>query len=369
MRRFFLVTQFASSMALVVVAGTFVRTIVAAHVGEQSAAMDHIAVAGLDTTLSSGPARAAYWQSVRQSLERQPDISAVTISSSSSSEHAALVPEGAAPAASRPQAEVQRVDAGFMATFGITVAAGRFDPAAPPAGTVETVAINERAARQSWGTTAVIDRRFALGPGATLLQVGAVVRDQNDTARVYRALRDEDVVSANVLVRGAAPAERVAEMVRATLSPLARDGGFVRVATLREASMGSLTRITRLALVIAGLVLALATVGLYGSIAFVTSQRTREIAIRMALGAPRAAVLGLVAREGAMVVGAGSLIGLTLIGVAFRFMSGMIFATWTLDPLTIAGVLVVFSLATLGASYLPGRRASRLDPMKVLRAE
>jgi len=195
------------------------------------------------------------------------------------------------------------------------------------------------------------------------------VRDQNDTARVYRAMRDEDVVSANVLVRGAVPAERVAEMVRSTLSPLARDGGFVRVATLREASMGSLTRITRLALVIAGLVLALATIGLYGSMAFVTSQRTREIAIRMAIGAPRAAVLGLVAREGAMVVGAGSLIGLTLIGVAFRFMSGMIFATWRLDPLTIAGVLVVFSLATLGASYLPGRRASRLDPMKVLRAD
>ena len=79
---------------------------------------------------------------------------------------------------------------------------------------------------------------------------------------------------------------------------------------------------------------------------------------------PRAAVLGLVAREGVLVVGAGSLIGLALIGVAFQFMSGMIFAAWTLDPLTIAGVLGVFSLATLGASYLPGRRAARLDPMR-----
>jgi len=50
-------------------------------------------------------------------------------------------------------------------------------------------------------------------------------------------------------------------------------------------------------------------------------------------------------------------------------MSGMLFATWTLDPVTVAGVLAVFSLATLGASYVPGRRAARMDPMKVLRAE
>ena len=202
-----------------------------------------------------------------------------------------------------------------------------------------------------------------------MFQVGAVVRDDNAGARIYRALRDDDVISASVLVRSTVAAERMIDAVRTTLAPLAGDTGFVRVATLREASLGSLTRITRLALVIAGLVLALATVGLYGSIAFVTSQRTREIAIRMAIGAPRAAVLGLVAREGVLVVSAGALIGLALIGVAFRFMSGMLFATWTLDPLTVAGVLAVFSLATLGASYVPGRRAARMDPMKVLRAE
>ena len=73
MRRFFLITQFASSMALVVVAGTFVRTIVATHLGEQSAAMDHIAVAGVETDLSSGPVRAAHWRSVREALQRLPE--------------------------------------------------------------------------------------------------------------------------------------------------------------------------------------------------------------------------------------------------------------------------------------------------------
>ena len=369
MRRFFLITQFASSMALVVVAGTFVRTVVATHLGEQSAVMDHVAVAGVETELSSGPARAAYWRSVRESLERLPNVTAVTIASSRLTERAALVPEGLAASASRAQIEVQRIDDGFMAAAGITITAGRFDADGTRTGGVEGVAVNERAARQFWGTTAVIDRRFSIGMAASIYRVAAVVRDDNAGARVYRALRDEDVVSANVLVRGTVAAEQMVDAVRTTVTPLAGDAGFVRVATLREASVGSLTRITRLALVIAGLVLALATVGLYGSIAFVTSQRTREIAIRMAIGAPRAAVLALVAREGLLVVSAGSLIGLALIGVAFRFMSGMIFATWTLDPVTVAGVLAVFSLATLGASYLPGRRAARLEPMRVLRGD
>jgi ABC-type antimicrobial peptide transport system permease subunit len=84
--------------------------------------------------------------------------------------------------------------------------------------------------------------------------------------------------------------------VRAALANLARDQGFVRVMTLREASTGSLARITRMALAIAALVLTLATVGLYGSISFATTQRTREIAIRMAVGAPSPAVLRLIAR-------------------------------------------------------------------------
>ena len=115
-------------------------------------------------------------------------------------------------------------------------------------------------------------------------------------------------------------------------------------------------------MVIAGVVLSLATVGLYGAISFVTSQRTKEIAIRMAVGAPAPAVLRLVAREGVLVVAAGSVLGLASIGLAFRFMSGMIFATWRLDASTIAGVLAVFSIATLLACYMPARRR---DPASI----
>jgi ABC-type antimicrobial peptide transport system permease subunit len=80
-------------------------------------------------------------------------------------------------------------------------------------------------------------------------------------------------------------------------------------------------------------------------------------------------VLKLLAREGVLVVTAGSAFGLVLTAIAFRFMSGMIFARWTLDPITVAGVLSIFAIATLAACYPPGRWAMRIDPMNVLRSQ
>jgi hypothetical protein len=279
-----------------------------------------------------------------------------------------LAPEGAGSVTPAATAVVQQIDAGFFQTSGITIVAGLGDVTGVTGTAVEKTVVNERAARQFWGGTNVLGRRFSLGDSRGV-EVTGLVHDDEREPRVFRGLRDEELTAADVLIRTSQPSERVVERLRPVLSNLSRDGAVVRLTTLREASTGMLGRITRMAVIIAALVLSLATVGLYGSISFVTSQRTREIAIRMAVGAPAPAVLRLVAREGILVVSMGSLLGLALIGIAFRFMSGMIFATWTLEPVTIAGVLAVFSLATLGACYLPGRRAMRLDPMSVLRAD
>jgi hypothetical protein len=367
-RRFFLVTQFASSMALLVVAGTFVRAIVAVHVGPQSALMDHLAVANVEAGETSAAGRAAHWQSVRQEIVRVPGVSSVTLAAPGQGARLPLVTEGSDSSTARAQVQVQRIDARYFQTVGVVVVAGRSDLACLPQNVTEQAIVNERAARQFWGRTDVLGQRFSLGEPA-VLQVAGIVHDDEQEPRVFRALHDEDLEAANILIRTSPPAGRLIEPLRSVLSNLGREPAFVRVTTLRDASTGLLGRIAWMSLVIAAVVLSLATVGLYGSISFVTSQRTREIAIRMAIGAPAPAVLRLVAREGVLVVSIGSALGLALIGIAFRFMSGMIFATWTLEPVTIAGVAVVLSLATLGACYLPGRRATRLDPMSVLRSD
>jgi predicted permease len=364
LRRFFLLTQFASSLALLVVAGTFVRTLVAAHTGEVSRLIDQIVVAHVDAGTSAGAVRSDYWRQVRDRLRQVPGVVSVTVTLPASWTRTTVTLEHGAETASPAQADIQSVDSEFFTTAGTPVVTGQLDRTGP----ASAVAINERAARQFWPTASALNQRFAIANGGQL-HVGAIVRDDGLQPRVFVPLRDEEVAAGNVMVRTSAPATAMLDAVRSVLSSIAGDRTFVRVTTLREANMGSLSRMSRLAMVIAGLTLALASIGLYGSIAFVTEQRSREIAIRVAVGAPAAAVVRLIAREGVLVVCAGFVAGLALVGTVFRFMSGMIFAQWTLDPVVIAGVLTVFAATTAAACYRPARRAIKVDPIRTLRAD
>lgn len=117
------------------------------------------------------------------------------------------------------------------------------------------------------------------------------------------------------------------------------------------------------------LALVLAAVGLYGVIAFSVSQRTREIGIRSALGAERGRITTLVLREGARLGAIG--LGLGLMGsiAATRVLNGLLYQVSATDPVTFAGVLLFLGGTVLLASYLPARRASRIDPVDALRSE
>jgi macrolide transport system ATP-binding/permease protein len=119
----------------------------------------------------------------------------------------------------------------------------------------------------------------------------------------------------------------------------------------------------------AALALVLSVVGLYGVIAYSVSQRTREIGVRMALGAQRSMVYRLVLKQAVRLIGVGMVIGLTGSIAAASLMRKLLFNTQTWDAFTLIAVAVVLGSAALAASYLPARRAASVNPLDALRAE
>jgi predicted permease len=177
--------------------------------------------------------------------------------------------------------------------------------------------------------------------------------------------------SPTIVMRSTAPVEEIASSARAIFRDLAPDIP-VKFSTFADEMEGWLAD-RRFLLLLVGLfaaaALALASVGIYGVVAFSVTRRTQEIGIRMALGARRRDVLRLLVGEGARLAVFGVAIGIAASFVVTRLLSSLLFGVSATDPVTFAGVAVLLSLVALLASYIPARRAMSLDPNAALRHE
>ena len=177
--------------------------------------------------------------------------------------------------------------------------------------------------------------------------------------------------SPTILVRSAAPVGEIVSAGRGIFHDLAPDAP-VRFSTFVEETGGWLAD-RRFLLLLVGLfavaALALAAVGIYGVVAFSVTRRTQEIGIRVSLGAQRSNILRLVVGEGARMAAFGVVIGIAASLAITRLMSSLLFGVSATDPLTFVGVAALLSSVALLASYLPARRAMRVDPMVALRYE
>jgi ABC-type antimicrobial peptide transport system permease subunit len=167
-------------------------------------------------------------------------------------------------------------------------------------------------------------------------------------------------------------AEALANAVRNEVWAIDRDLPITSITTMRTLVAESLTQIsfTMFALVIAaGLALFLGAVGLYGVISYMVTQRTREIGLRIALGAEASSVRRMVVLQGVRLSVAGLVIGsLTALGLT-RVLSSLLFQTSPNDPATFAAVILVIASVSILSSWLPAQRATRVDPARSLQAE
>jgi putative ABC transport system permease protein len=189
-------------------------------------------------------------------------------------------------------------------------------------------------------------------------------------AEIWQNERSIGLLSFAVRVRGN-PAAAVPAITRIIRSADA-NAGIDAILPIDRLVANSVARPRFYALLLgafAGVAGLLAAIGIYGVLAYAVAQRTREIGIRMALGARRAQVLALVLRNGAMLITVGLAMGLFAAAAGTRLLQGMLFGITPLDPKTFLAVPVLFGLVAMVASYLPARRATKIDPIEALRAE
>jgi ABC-type antimicrobial peptide transport system permease subunit len=179
-------------------------------------------------------------------------------------------------------------------------------------------------------------------------------------------------VFTQVAIRGAVPADSLRAQFDKALHEVAPDATTIDVKTIHEAvedSFGSQTLIAYLLESFAALALMIASVGLYGLLSFAVAQRTREIGLRIALGAPKVNILSLILRRALLLVGMGLTIGGVLAWFAVKFASSYIYGVQAHDGLTFAAVVLVLASASFVAAWLPARRAASVDPILALRSE
>ncbi len=269
------------------------------------------------------------------------------------------------------------VDVGFFETMRIPLVQGRVFTDADQDRALPVVIVNEELAQLYWPKGDAIGQKIHLTGDSVTRQIVGVVKTTNYTTLgeapqpcLYLPLRQNAGEAMNLLVRTAgSPADVLGAVQREVHDVESK----VEISDSRTGAelMDQVLFNARIVLAMLGmfglLALVLASVGLYGILAHSVSGRQREIGVRMALGASRAAILRLVVREGMTLVSIGAAIGLGLSLLVGRAFSRMLFGLSPADPLSLAGATVALLLVALLACYLPALTASRMDPMQALR--
>jgi putative ABC transport system permease protein len=296
-----------------------------------------------------------------------------------------------------PRTTFRVVYPGYFTTMRLPILRGRDVAETDRVGAPRVVVVNDLFARRAWPNEEALGKRVTFNPTAEsptwFTVVGVVKNDvQSDWAappqeevflpylqeREYLETDGGHVGYMTLVVRASCTGARACHP--ASLAPVLRDavGSLDRsvpvtdIQTMEDVIAGANAR-PRFTLVLlatfAALALVLAAVGIYGVISYAVSRRTHEIGVRVALGASPATVVSLIIAQSMRVVAVGVAIGLAGALVASRLMTQLVYGVRVTDPTTYAGVAALLAAVALVASYIPARRATRIDPLVAMRAD
>jgi putative ABC transport system permease protein len=291
---------------------------------------------------------------------------------------------GEADAADSPSAGMRIVTPDYFRTMRIPLKGGRSFDVRDDEHAPEVVVVNEEAARRYWPGVNPIGQQLHLGVRLAEARSGmktivGVVGDVKGRSldvpaapEIYLPYAQHPVDSLTVVVRTAGDPMALVPTARADLAALDRDLPLAAVRTMDEVIGRSIAerRFTMLLLAsFAAVAVLLAAIGVYGVLAYLVSQRTQEIGVRLAIGATPGDVVRLFVREGAGLILLGVACGLAGAFAVSRALSTLLFGVTTTDPITFAAVAGTLAVVALLASYFPARRAARVDPSSALRAD
>jgi putative ABC transport system permease protein len=266
---------------------------------------------------------------------------------------------------------------GYLAALGIPVVRGRDFTAADDAGAPKVILINQALARSLFPNDNPLGQQLNVA-GNTLTIVGVVgdVRgrrmDRPAAPQMFMASAQLPSRYMSLVVRTAADPTRVVGALRAAIHSVDAALPVYNVRTMQEVvsqSVAPRRSDTLLLGLFAALALVLATLGIYGVMAYTVARRTHEIGIRMALGAELGDVMGMVLRHGLGLTLTGVVIGIAGALALTRVLSSLLFEVSATDPLTFVGVTVLLVAVAVIASYLPARRAARVNPVIAMRVD
>jgi putative ABC transport system permease protein len=280
-----------------------------------------------------------------------------------------------------PIADIRSVDPGYFRVMGIPLRAGREFTDRDAAGAPQVMIINEFMVRQHWPDEDPVGKRVTMldwGPPLTGEIVGVVgdvkanALDVEARSMIYWPYPQFPQVFNNFVIRTGGDPSNIVGAVKSQIWSVDPELPIARIATMEQLIADSIAprRFNMLLLgIFAAVALCLAAVGIYGVISYAVSTRTQEIGIRMALGAGRGSVLGLVVRQGMTPALVGLALGLVAAFALTRVMTSLLFEVSATNPLVFGLTSAVLGGVALAACWIPAWRAARVDPMVALRYE
>lgn len=391
LRRILVISELALSLMLLIGAGLLLRSF--ALLEKVSPGFNPANVLTLELTMTGDKykdpqlVRATYRQ-LWDRLERLPGVTAAGgVSSLPLSEIFAWGPitvEGRVPPPGEKfiNADERLVGGHYFEAMQIPLLQGRLFNEQDTPTSPQVVLVDEYMARQLWPGQDPLGKRISFGDltqapvWATVVGVVGRVKqytlDSDSRIALYLPQSQHAGRAMNVVVKSGSDPAALTSAVKHELHELDRDLPMYRVRTMSQRVDESLARrrfSTLMLGLFASLALALAAIGIYGVMTYLVSQGTREIGIRMALGATQRGILALVIHQGMALTLAGVGIGLVGALLLTRLMSSLLFGVGATDPPTFAAIALLLTLVALAASYLPAQRAARTDPMVSLRSE